>query len=113
MKRHHIGIANNLISPKSYDKSTTNDLFSCLIFIYASTATKFTLHSSQSKSKNELTNQTYMLQKNSHEFGSYAELKLDLLNKLSVAQDQRINGSKGRTLKQVITNIRENINAEK
>ena len=43
---------------------------------------------------------------------SKMQLKLDLLSKLSVAQDQRINGDKGRTLKQVMANIRENINAE-
>jgi prevent-host-death family protein len=44
---------------------------------------------------------------------SKMQLKLDLLSKLSVSQDQRINGDKGRTLKQVMTNIRENINAER
>jgi len=44
---------------------------------------------------------------------SKMQLKIDLLSKLSVAQDQRINGDKGRTLKQVMTNIRENINAER
>ncbi len=44
---------------------------------------------------------------------SKMQLKIDLLSKLSVAQDQRINGKKGRTLKQVMTNIRENINAER
>ena len=42
---------------------------------------------------------------------SKMQLKLELLSKLSVAQDQRINGDKGRTLKQVMANIRENINA--
>ena len=44
---------------------------------------------------------------------SKMQLKLELLSKLSVAQDQRISGDKGRTLKQVMTNIRENINAER
>ncbi len=44
---------------------------------------------------------------------SKMQLKLELLSKLSVAQDQRINGDKGRTLKQVMTNIRENISAER
>lgn len=44
---------------------------------------------------------------------SKMQLKLELLSKLSVAQNQRINGDKGRTLKQVMTNIRENINAER
>jgi prevent-host-death family protein len=44
---------------------------------------------------------------------SKIELKLELLSKLSVAQNQRINSDKGRTLKQVMTKIRENINAEK
>ena len=43
---------------------------------------------------------------------SKMQLKLELLSKLSVAQNQRINGDKGRTLKQVMKNIRENINAE-
>jgi len=44
---------------------------------------------------------------------SKMQLKIDLLSKLSVAQNQRINGDKGRTLKQVMTSIRENINAER
>ena len=44
---------------------------------------------------------------------SKMQLKLDLLSKLAVAQNQRINGDKGRTLKQVMTNIRESINAER
>jgi len=44
---------------------------------------------------------------------SKMQLKLELFSKLSVAQDQRINGDKGRTLKQVMTNIRKNINAER
>lgn len=43
---------------------------------------------------------------------SKLQLKLELLSKLSVAQDQRIDGGKGRTLKQVMTNIKKNINAE-
>ena len=42
---------------------------------------------------------------------SKLQLKLDLLGKLSVAQIQRSNGDKGRTLKQVMTNIRKTINA--
>ncbi len=42
---------------------------------------------------------------------SKLQLKLDLLSKLSVAQNQRINGDRGRTLKQVMSNIRESINA--
>ena len=46
-------------------------------------------------------------------FYSKLQLKLDLLSKLSVAQDQRINGDKGRSLKDVMKSIRENINAEK
>jgi len=44
---------------------------------------------------------------------SKLQLKLELLSKLSVVQDQRINGDKGRTLKQVMANIKENINAER
>jgi len=44
---------------------------------------------------------------------SKMQLKIDLLSKLSVAQNQRINGDNGRTLKQVMTSIRENINAER
>jgi prevent-host-death family protein len=44
---------------------------------------------------------------------SQMQLKLDLLGKLSVAQEQRIKGDKGRTLKQVMTSIRETINAER
>ncbi len=44
---------------------------------------------------------------------SKMQLKLELLSKLSVAQNQRIDGDKGRTLKQVMTNIRENISAER
>ncbi len=44
---------------------------------------------------------------------SKMQLELELLSKLSVAQNQRINGDKGRSLKQVMENIRENINAER
>jgi len=44
---------------------------------------------------------------------SKLQLKLDLLSKLSVAQNQRIDGDKGRTLKQVMTKVRENINASR
>jgi prevent-host-death family protein len=44
---------------------------------------------------------------------SRLQLKLELLSKLSVAQDQRINGDKGKTLKQVMANIRKTINAER
>ncbi len=44
---------------------------------------------------------------------SKMQLKIELLSKLSVAQNQRINGDKGRTLKQVMENIRKNINAER
>ena len=42
---------------------------------------------------------------------SKLQLKLDLLGKLSVAQNQKADGDKGRTLKQVMTNIRSIINA--
>ncbi len=44
---------------------------------------------------------------------SKLQLKLGLLSKLSVAQNQRINGDKGKSLKDVMKSIRENINAEK
>jgi hypothetical protein len=44
---------------------------------------------------------------------SKLQLKLDLLNKLSVAQKQKSEGDKGKTLKQVMTNIRETINANR
>ncbi len=44
---------------------------------------------------------------------SKLQLKLELLSKLSVAQNQRINGDKGKNLKDVMKNIRESINAEK
>jgi len=42
---------------------------------------------------------------------SSLQLKLELLAKLSVAQNQKAEGDKGRTLKQVMTNIRKSINA--
>ncbi len=38
---------------------------------------------------------------------SKLQLKLELLRKLSVAQNQRTAGSKGKALKQVMQNIRE------
>jgi prevent-host-death family protein len=41
---------------------------------------------------------------------SNMQLKLDLLSKLSVAQNQKAEGDKGRTLNQVMTNIRKTIN---
>lgn len=44
---------------------------------------------------------------------SKLQVKLDLLGKLSVAQNQKAVGDKGRTLKQVMTNIRATINANK
>ncbi len=44
---------------------------------------------------------------------SKMQLKLDLLSKLSVAQNQKADGDKGRTLKQVMANIRTTINANK
>ncbi len=44
---------------------------------------------------------------------SKMQLKLDLLSKLSVAQNQKAAGDKGRTLKQVMDGIRNNINAVK
>ena len=44
---------------------------------------------------------------------SKLQVKLDLLGKLSVAQNQKADGDKGRTLKQVMTNIRATINANK
>jgi prevent-host-death family protein len=44
---------------------------------------------------------------------SKMQLKLDLLSKLSVAQNQKAAGDKGRTLKQVMDSIRNNINAFK
>ena len=42
---------------------------------------------------------------------SNLQLKLELLAKLSVAQNQKAEGDVGRTLKQVMTNIRKSINA--
>jgi prevent-host-death family protein len=42
---------------------------------------------------------------------SKLQLKLDLLSKLSVAQKQKSEGDKGKSLKQVLTNIKESINA--
>lgn len=44
---------------------------------------------------------------------SKMQLKLDLLSKLSVAQRQKYVGDKGKTLKQVMANIRETINASR
>jgi len=44
---------------------------------------------------------------------SKMQLKLDLLGKLSIAQNQKADGDKGRTLKQVMTNIRAAINASR
>jgi len=42
---------------------------------------------------------------------SKMQLKLELLGKLSVAQNQKADGDKGRTLKQVMSDIRASINA--
>jgi len=42
---------------------------------------------------------------------SNLQLKIELLSKLSVAQNQKAAGDKGRTLKQVVSSIRETINA--
>ena len=42
---------------------------------------------------------------------SNLRLKLELLGKLSVAQNQKAAGDKGRTLKQVMSNVRKTINA--
>ncbi|MFZ2322555.1 MAG: type II toxin-antitoxin system prevent-host-death family antitoxin [Ignavibacteriaceae bacterium] len=44
---------------------------------------------------------------------SNMQLKIDLLGKLSVAQNQKAGGDKGRTLKQVMANIKNSINAGK
>jgi prevent-host-death family protein len=44
---------------------------------------------------------------------SKLQLKLDLLGKLSVSQNQKADGDKGRTLKQVMANIRATINASR
>ena len=41
---------------------------------------------------------------------SNLQLKLDLLSKLAVAQNQKADGDKGATLKQVMTNIRKSLN---
>lgn len=43
---------------------------------------------------------------------SNLQLKLDLLSKLSVAQKQKAEGDKGRTLKQVMANIRKTISVK-
>lgn len=40
---------------------------------------------------------------------SKMQLKLELLSKLSVAQNQKATGDKGRTLKQVMGNVRKTI----
>lgn len=42
---------------------------------------------------------------------SKLQLKIDLMGKLSAAQRQKLSGDKGKTLKQVMTNIRAAINA--
>ncbi len=42
---------------------------------------------------------------------SKLQLKLDLLNKLAIAQKQKSEGEKGKALKKVMTGIRETINA--
>ena len=42
---------------------------------------------------------------------SKMQLKLELLGKLSIAQNQKADGDKGRTLKQVMLDIRASINA--
>jgi len=44
---------------------------------------------------------------------SKLQLKLELLGKLSVAQNQKADRDKGRTLKQVMANIRTTINASR
>uniref|UniRef100_A0A832LIX6 Antitoxin n=1 Tax=Ignavibacterium album TaxID=591197 RepID=A0A832LIX6_9BACT len=49
----------------------------------------------------------------SMEHYSRLQLKIDLLSKLSVAQNQKAKGDKGRTLKQVMTDIRNSINADR
>lgn len=43
---------------------------------------------------------------------SNLQLKLNLLSKLSVAQNQKAEGDKGRTLKQVMANIRKTISVK-
>ena len=42
---------------------------------------------------------------------SKLQSKMELLSKLSVAQNEKARGDKGKTLKQVMTNIRKSINA--
>jgi len=44
---------------------------------------------------------------------SKLKLKLELFSKLSVAQNQRVDGDKGRTLKQVMANVTEILNANR
>lgn len=44
---------------------------------------------------------------------SKLQLKLELLSKLSGAQKQKSKGDKGKTLKQVMVNIKETINANR
>lgn len=44
---------------------------------------------------------------------SKLQLKLELLGKLSIAQNQKADGNKGRTLKQVMADIRNSINASR
>ncbi|HCY77198.1 MAG TPA: prevent-host-death protein [Ignavibacteriales bacterium] len=44
---------------------------------------------------------------------SKMQLKIDLLGKLSVAQNQKANGDNGRTLKQVMAKIRSAINVSR
>ncbi len=44
---------------------------------------------------------------------SNMQLKIDLLGKLSVAQNQKANGDNGRTLKQVMAKIRSAINVSR
>ncbi|GJQ63725.1 MAG: antitoxin [Melioribacteraceae bacterium] len=44
---------------------------------------------------------------------SHLELKIDLLSKLAIAQKQRNEGDKGKSLKDVMTNIRATINASR
>jgi prevent-host-death family protein len=44
---------------------------------------------------------------------SKMQLKLDLLSKLSVSKNQRAEGDKGRTIKQVMNDIRNSINANR
>lgn len=42
---------------------------------------------------------------------SNMQLKIELLSKLSVAQNQKAEGDKGKTLKSVMKNVRKSINA--